>query len=185
MISVIVPVYNIVDFIGNCLRSLAEQTIYDFEVIIVDDSSTDQSNSIIKQFCRQDTRFQLISKSNGGVSSARNIGLKCAKGEYIAFVDGDDYVAADYLEFLLANLTEDTVLAMCKAVDPPLCTMNYGFECERKSAKRYRAEECAKWLLQGRFFPRVWGALFRRSCLQSLTFMNANNGDKVFYIHTC
>ncbi|WP_368348857.1 glycosyltransferase family 2 protein [Parabacteroides merdae] len=96
-ISVIVPVYQVERFIRKCLDSLLSQTFKDFEVILVDDGSTDESAKICDDFCLNDSRFHVIHKKNGGVSSARNIGLKYAIGEWITFVDSDDTVDQDYL----------------------------------------------------------------------------------------
>lgn len=100
-ISVIVPCYNLEQYILECLNSLKTQSFKDFEVIIVDDGSMDSSRKIIRNFLESaGERFCLIEKSNGGVSSARNAGLHVSKGEYVTFVDGDDWVAVDYLNNL-------------------------------------------------------------------------------------
>lgn len=97
MITVIIPVYNLAPYLKGCLDSLIFQKNGDFEVILVDDGSTDNSEEICKNFVKSDSRFKYIFKNNGGVSSARNEGLKVAKGEWIVFVDGDDIVDEDYL----------------------------------------------------------------------------------------
>jgi len=95
MISVIIPLFNKAHSIENTLKSLLSQTYSDFEVIVVDDGSTDNSASLVEAM--SDPRITLIRKENGGVSSARNIGVKYAKGEYVAFLDADDEWAKDYL----------------------------------------------------------------------------------------
>lgn len=99
MISVIVPIYNTEKYLDKCLDSIQNQTFTDFEVIMVDDGSTDKSSEICKQY-EEDSRFKYYYKYNGGSSSARNLGLKQASGEYIAFVDSDDMLDPDYLETL-------------------------------------------------------------------------------------
>ncbi len=103
MISVIVPVYNGGLWLGEALESLKGQTYGDFEAIIVDDGSTDNSAVIAKNFCDRDTRFRLISQSNVGVSSSRNHGIDLANGEWFAFMDSDDIMPADALEVMMSH----------------------------------------------------------------------------------
>lgn len=91
-ISVVIPVYNVEKYLDQCLDSVLEQTYTDFEVIMVDDGSIDSSHNICKLFAEKDSRFKVYRKENGGASSARNYGLKRAKGEYIYFLDSDDYI---------------------------------------------------------------------------------------------
>lgn len=94
-LSIIVPVYNVEKYIRKCLQSLIDQTLSDYEVILVDDGSTDGSAEICKEFCNRDKRFKLFQKQNGGLSDARNYGLKYATGTYVGFVDSDDYIKKD------------------------------------------------------------------------------------------
>lgn len=96
-VSVIIPVYNVEKYLDKCLTSVVNQTLKNIEIIIVNDGSTDKSLEIIKKYLF-DSRIILINKENGGISSARNTGLNLAKGEYIQFLDGDDWLDYDYLE---------------------------------------------------------------------------------------
>ena len=91
-ISIIIPVYNVEDYIRATLNSILKQTLTDFEVIIVNDDSPDNSQVIIDEFCEKDSRFKSYKELSGGVSSARNYGLEHASGEYVLFVDGDDII---------------------------------------------------------------------------------------------
>ena len=100
-ISVIIPVYNAENYLEQCLNSIKNQTYKNFEVIIVNDGSKDNSDSICKKFAQSDSRFRYFSKENGGVSSARNFGLDNANGHYITFIDGDDWVEHNHLEILM------------------------------------------------------------------------------------
>lgn len=100
-ISVIIPIYNAGRYLRQCLESIAGQTFRDFEVIMVNDGSTDDSAGICKDFCQRDARFLYINKENGGVSSARNRGLKEAKGEFVSFIDADDELFPSSLETLV------------------------------------------------------------------------------------
>ena len=102
-ISVIVPVYNSAKYLNKCLDSLVSQTIKSYEIIIINDGSTDDSLEIIKKYINIYNNIKLISTQNNGIGIARNIGLKQAKGEYVTFVDSDDYVSNDFLEKMLKN----------------------------------------------------------------------------------
>ncbi len=106
-VSVIVPIYNVEKYLRKSLDSLANQTINDYEVILVNDGSTDNSQSIIDEYVEKYSVFKGFKKENGGMSSARNFGLKYAKGEYIAFVDSDDFVELNFLEKLYDKAKKD------------------------------------------------------------------------------
>ena len=97
-ISVIVPVYNVEKFLAQCLESLVLQTYKNLEIIIVDDGSSDNSYKIYKKYAKSDSRIQIIKQKNAGVSAARNTGLASATGEYVHFIDSDDYIDIDYYE---------------------------------------------------------------------------------------
>ncbi len=104
LISIIVPAYNVEQYIRKCIESILNQSFIDFEVILVDDGSTDNTSIICDEFKVLDDRIHVFHKSNGGLSDARNYGLKVAIGEFITFVDSDDYVAPNYLDVLIQPL---------------------------------------------------------------------------------
>ena len=97
-LSIIVPVYNVEEYITECIDSILAQTYKDWELILVDDGSTDNSGKICEEYALKDSRIKVIHKENGGLSSARNSGLDIAKGEYITFIDGDDFISPDTIE---------------------------------------------------------------------------------------
>lgn len=99
-VSIIVPIYNTEDYLDECVRSLLAQTLRDIEVILVDDGSTDACRKIVDRYAAQDSRVVAIHKSNGGQSSARNIGMRRARGEYLLFVDSDDWIVPETCEAL-------------------------------------------------------------------------------------
>lgn len=110
-LSIIIPVYNAEDYLDRCLVSILEQDFSSYEVILVDDGSTDSSPMICDRYSDTDPRFRTVHKKNGGVSSARNVGLDLAKGEYVMFVDSDDSLLPDSLEMMMENvLGEDLVV---------------------------------------------------------------------------
>jgi glycosyltransferase involved in cell wall biosynthesis len=117
-ISVIVPVYNVSPYLRRCLDSLLNQTLKDYEVILIDDGSTDDSATICEEYVSKDFRFTLIRKQNGGLSSARNAGLDRAKGEAIAFIDSDDSTDPRMLEILYESLEKTGAdMAVCDYYD--------------------------------------------------------------------
>lgn len=106
-ISIIVPVYNVESYLANCLHSCVEQTLYDIEIICVNDGSTDSSLSILQEFALQDYRIRVIDKENGGLSSARNAGIRVATGKIIMFLDSDDYLAPNACERVWCEYLEN------------------------------------------------------------------------------
>lgn len=113
-ISIIVPVYNVEEYLENCINSILNQTFKDFELILVNDGSTDKSLDICKHYKNIDDRIYIIDKKNGGLSSARNVGLDIAKGEYIAFVDSDDYIHPQMYEILYnVIIKNDADMSLC------------------------------------------------------------------------
>lgn len=115
LISIIIPVYNCENFVFICLNSIDKQTYQNFEVLIINDGSIDRTEEICRQFCATHKKFKLITKQNGGVSSARNEGLKWARGELVSFVDADDYVDPSFLEKMIFNENEND-FSMCRIV---------------------------------------------------------------------
>ena len=106
MISVIIPVYNLEKYLVRCIESIIGQTYKNLEIILIDDGSTDTSGEICDRYAKKDIRIQVIHKKNGGLVSARNAGLEAAAGEYVGFVDGDDYVEPDMFEQMYKKVLE-------------------------------------------------------------------------------
>ena len=107
LISIIVPIYNVEKYLRQCLDSIQDQTYQNFECLLINDGSSDNSADICREYVSKDSRFRYIEKENGGVSSARNLGLEHSKGEYITFIDSDDWVDSDYLEVLYTALIDE------------------------------------------------------------------------------
>ena len=107
LISIILPVYNVAIYLDRCFQSISDQSFTDFEVIAVNDGSTDNSVAVCEKWLNKDSRIKLISQPNGGLSEARNTGIKAALGEYITCIDSDDYVAPSYLEELVKAIKKN------------------------------------------------------------------------------
>jgi len=113
MISVIISVYNVAPYIERCIDSIRNQSYSDLEIIAVDDGSTDESGAICEKLAEQDKRIVVIHKNNGGNASARNAGIDAAQGEFLAFVDADDYIENDMYETMLAEMDDPSISIVC------------------------------------------------------------------------
>lgn len=166
-ISVIVPIYNVEKYLDECLDSIRKQTFTDFEVLLIDDGTPDNSVDIAKKYTELDSRFTLYHKKNGGLSDARNYGLERANGEYVAFIDSDDRIREKYLESLYNIITEyDADIAVCAF---SFYYLNSGKI--KKSNKKpidnnriYNREEALRELMRDRQFRfYVWNKLWKMS----------------------
>ncbi len=115
LISIVIPIYNAEKYLEECLNSIKNQTYKNFEVIMVNDGSKDESETICKRFLEYDARFRYFTKENGGVSSARNLGLDNVKGDFITFIDSDDWIAENHLELLINSIkkTNSDIVVSC------------------------------------------------------------------------
>ncbi|MDR3257037.1 MAG: glycosyltransferase, partial [Endomicrobium sp.] len=102
-VSVIIPVYNVEPYVKDCLDSVVNQTLKDIEIVCVNDGSTDNSWRVLEEYAARDSRIKIITQANQGLACARNNGIKVAKGEYIGFVDSDDWISLDFYEKLYDN----------------------------------------------------------------------------------
>ena len=117
LISVVVPIYKVEKYLDKCVDSLINQTYKNLEIILVDDGSPDSCPHICDEYAKKDSRIKVVHKKNGGLSDARNAGMKIATGEYISFIDSDDYIALDFFETLLNTMiAEDSDIVECSVV---------------------------------------------------------------------
>jgi len=171
IISVIIPVYNVAPFIRECLQSVQQQTYSGLEIILIDDGSTDNSGQICDSYAETDSRFIAIHKENGGVSSARNVGLDRATGEYIAFVDPDDYISPQYFERLYFGLVESNAdLAIAEKVS----ILENGMIVPKLRKEKNVVAENNAAVIEGIFETKitctVWGKLFKRELWRDTRF---------------
>ena len=121
LISVIVPVYKVEQYLDECIQSIVNQTYTNLEIILVDDGSPDNCPQICDEWAKKDSRIRVLHNKNNGVSAARNAGLTIAKGQYIGFVDSDDYIAADMYESLMVGIKQGNKKISC-------CLVNHVYE---------------------------------------------------------
>ena len=112
-VTVIVPVFNIVEYLQRCVESILSQTFKDFELLLIDDGSTDGSSNLCDALAKRDCRIKVFHKINEGVGSARNLGIELSSGKWIAFIDGDDLVVSEYLENMLTAVETDKTDIVC------------------------------------------------------------------------
>ena len=189
MVSLIVPIYRVEDYLPACLDSLLAQTYPHWECILVDDGSPDRSGEICDAYAAADARFRVIRQANSGVSAARNAGLAAAEGEYIAFLDGDDRLDPAFLERLLPSMESGADLAFCEyrricADGSPLLSgedehvgeylLDADLPCRQEQGREsYPVTDrvlAAFW--KAGVLNSIWGKLYRRSIIeaQSLRF---------------
>ena len=166
-VSIIVPVYNVEKYLERCLNSLINQTLDNIEIIVVNDGTKDNSQLIIDKFVQMDSRVKSYIKLNGGLSDARNYGLKFAKGEYIGFVDSDDYVDFDMFRMLYEKAKE-------KEFDMVVCDLNYVFDdkivfCSSKLNKDlYNKKQIKEKMVN--IYPTAWNKIYKKKIIEKFEF---------------
>ena len=170
LISVIVPVYNVAPYLEYSLNSIQQQSYQQLEIILVDDGSTDDSSSICKKYLNQDLRFKYIYQENAGLSAARNTGIAAASGEYITFVDSDDWLDTSAIEILYRNL---------KKYDADIAAGNYNLYNDSKEIMYQFAEQEMK--------DMAWACsvmkLYKRDLFAGLRFPLGKNVEDTFVIY--
>ena len=182
-ISVIVPIYNVEPYLHRCVDSILQQTYRDFELILVDDGSPDSCGVICDEYAAADARVKVIHKSNGGLSDARNAGLEIAQGEYVAFVDSDDWVAPDYLEQLMTALIENAAdISECEILrtegEETISSGESG-----KSATFETVAAMEQLIHDGVFHQYVWNKLYRRSVIADIIFPKGKTNEDEFWTY--
>lgn len=165
-VSIIIPVYNSQKYLKTTVESLLSQTYRDFEIILVDDGSTDTSGELCDDLVLTDSRVSVIHKTNGGVSDARNVGIERAKGELIWFVDHDDFVFPDYLETIISEFGEYDLIQSL----PLRGTRDEISSCHRSSLDKDKTLLCIKGENGALVFPKIdvnnmatiWNQLYKR-----------------------
>lgn len=164
--SIIIPVYNAESTMHRCLDSLTNQRFSDYEILLINDGSTDNSDAICREYADVNSKICYVSKENGGVSSARNLGLEQAKGEYVLFVDSDDYVSEDYFDVINQELTRH---------NPDLLMFGYrnvgGISAERDTGEFYEDDEVGaakriSFSMRQYLFSSLWSKVFKRKIIE-------------------
>lgn len=181
LLSVIVPVYNVEAYLVKCVDSILNQTYKNLEVILVNDGSTDTSGSLCDALARKDSRIRVIHKENGGLSSARNAGMDAAAGEYITFVDSDDWIEADAYEHLMGLMQQYRVQLVCGGnfdVDGATGKRTLGV-CPKKEELVTAEEFVGKMFLWQGCDSSVCDKIFHRTLLENFRFPEGQVSEDV------
>lgn len=171
LISVIVPIYNVEKYLEKCIESIISQSYKNLEILLVNDGSPDSSKDICEKYQKIDPRIILINKKNGGLSSARNAGLKIAKGEIIVCVDSDDWIHEEMIQTMYKNLEEyDADLSVCnfeiKEANGKKCSKTFTQKIEllnQEQAMQYA-------ILPEKYYGFAWNKMYRKSILQDMLY---------------
>ena len=187
MISIIIPVYNVEKLLGECLDSVLAQTYADLEIILVDDGSTDASPAICDEYARRDGRIRVIHQENRGQSAARNAGLEIARGEFIGFVDSDDYIMPDMYE---------TLMNLHREYDADMCIIEaYGLKDSGEISRRPMAnpirgieifdgdDKMDALVRQNRIRYCCWDKLYAREIFRDVRFPEGKICEDLYVVH--
>ncbi len=161
-ISFIIPAYNVANYINSCVESVLSQTYTDIEVIVVNDGSVDNTKEVVDALSAKDDRVFAFHKKNEGVSAARNSGIEVCTGEYVVFVDADDYLAPDYAEYML-SIIEQTGGEFCLSLN--CYTQKNEKQVKKDSINVYSPDEATALLLSPRVIVGSWNKIFKKSLL--------------------
>lgn len=181
LISVIVPIYNVAPYLRQCLDSIINQTYHNLEIILVDDGSTDDSSTICDSYASNDIRVKVIHKENGGLSSARNSGLDIINGEWVLFVDADDWIDLDMIEILYNTATinrSDISCCNVRVLSDGQCVnkvLNTGEVSVIDTVSAYRE------IIKGRIRFEVWNKLFKSVLINDIRFIVGQTYEDVYF----
>ena len=184
LISIIVPVYNVKNYIKRCLQSIVRQSYSNIQIIVVNDGTIDDSIVIAKEVVGDDTRFEFYDKINGGLSDARNFGLKYARGEFVCFIDSDDWVEPDYIKNLLLQYK------LNPEIDIAMIDFDYSFDYGEKE-RNYKLKniileknDALRLLCLGHEITNhVWNKMYRRNMFDNIKFDVGRKYEDIYIMH--
>lgn len=180
LISVIIPVYNVEKYLNQCIESIINQTYKNLEIILIDDGSTDNSGEICENYSKKDPRIKVIHQKNSGVSSARNKGIDIATGKYINFIDSDDYIEEDMIEYLYGLLQQENAdISMCSAYD--VYDKKIIFTAKKNIYLTMNSHDAYYYMLQPKYFGiGIWNKLIAKELFKSDRFpVGRKNGEEL------
>lgn len=189
LVSVIVPVYNVEKYLNRCIESILNQTYKNIEIILIDDGSTDNSGKMCDEYKIKDARIKVIHKENGGLSDARNVGLSTATGDYVTFIDSDDDIKFDYVEYLYDLIKKyDVKMSICSYnIVWPKKIVNIGKYYEEK--KLTKLESLSRLLCEKGFGVSSCAKMYKKDLFKNVTFPKGklceDNGTTYKLIDQC
>ena len=182
LVSIIIPCYNVEEYVSKCIESICNQTYNKIQIIAVNDGSKDGTLLCLKSMADNDSRIEIIDKANAGVSAARNSGLDAAKGDYVVFVDGDDYLAPDFIEYMLE-------IALASGSDMSISKNCYFRDAEEQVKEEtldiLNPEDATALLLSPRVIVGCWNKIYKKSFIDKFSFKFLTNlyyGEGLYFI---
>ncbi len=182
LISVIVPVYNVDSYLDRCISSVVSQSYKNLEIILIDDGSSDSSGEICDKWAMYDSRICVVHQKNSGAGAARNAGLDATRGDYIAFVDSDDYISHDMYEHLL-EIIGDADIAECAYVKVECDNDNAAFADGRGTSMFFTEEAMREHINNTRFCQVIYNKLYRRETVGKIRFPVGMMIDDEFFTY--
>ena len=184
LISVIVPVYKVEPYINKCIESIVNQTYKNLEIILVDDGSPDKSGEICDEWAKRDSRIKVVHQENGGGAKARNIGLDIATGDFIAFVDSDDYISKDMYSTLISEFTDNVDIVECEYV----VTTTGDFNFENVNVNHYTQEydnviAMKEHILDVKFKQSLVNKLYKKEAIGDIRMTEGKKIDDEFFMY--
>ena len=184
LISIIVPIYNVDQYLDKCIESIVSQTYGNLEIILIDDGSPDNCPTICDSWCKRDSRIKVIHKVNGGLSDARNAGIKIATGDYIAFIDSDDWIENNYIKKMYEYM-------MIYEADIVECGVTYVSENGEKVRTRKTdsllklnlTQELCNLVIEDNVFQTVWNKLYKRKIVEGIFFEKGKYNEDDFWTY--
>ena len=179
LVSVIIPVYNVSRYLPQCLESVLSQTWHRLEVIVIDDGSTDSSGQICDQYAERDDRICVIHTQNKGLAAARNLGLESSRGQFISFIDSDDWIEPHTIETFI----REALLTGSDIVIAGYCKEYVGKTVHHSKGKDYsqtcRGRDILAAFAEGRFRNVAWNKFYRAECFADLRFPDGHNYEDI------
>ena len=184
LISIIVPIYNVDKYLEECIESLKNQTYKNLEIILINDGSADNSEQICREEAKQDNRIVFINKKNGGAASAKNKGLKVAKGDYITFVDSDDFIEPDMIEYMVNTIKKyNSDIIQCSFIN--LYKNTEKFKQDKIVEQRISSKDFLELFLTKWYSSLFWNKLFKREVIENIFFTEGRCIDDEFFTYKC
>lgn len=186
LVSIIVPIYKVQEYLNECIESIVNQTYKNIELILVDDGSPDKCPQMCDDWARKDNRIRVIHKENGGLSSARNAGLDIIKGEYVAYVDSDDFITPNYVEVMYDRIKNDATIGIVSGMiyhykDGQTSHFHTLWKIEKEN--RVDSKNFAIKCISEAVSFTVWNKLYRADLIRSIRFREGRKNEDTLYIY--
>lgn len=185
LISVIVPIYKVEKYLEICINSIINQTYKNLEIILIDDGSPDNCPKICDEYAIKDSRVRVIHLENGGAGRARNIGFSISNGEYISFIDSDDFISEYFYEYLINLFNDETDIVECGYISIMGSEKNcFNLDEDNSIVKSYSIEEAMREHIYDNIFRQViWNKLYRRRVVENIKFPENSKIDDEYWTY--